>query len=317
MTQNSTRRDLHYTLPGTLATYPRETESMEVPITRQTIRVTAGPDDPVAAGDYNIVLRVPNGPLVTLATPYTSPGEAAATFATNFAAAMQADPAFRSRWVQDPIVAAGLNIDLTSISSLLDYQIVSVTQPAGSNVSAAVLTPGGGASLPIGRIYAYAALAAAPGNAIQGNHRRARPARPLQVGDTLAHLRGLVGRETLAPTQGADFFNPSGDPDAYPPNTVFVGLTRGDGDVEVDPASANIGDAYLASVGAPALYVVLAAGLNSRVGALTTVVDGGNTLQVNAGADPFIRPTMPEPTLPTGIGTQSIRAVRIKLNRTS
>lgn len=321
MTQLRTQRDHFVTRPGDFASYPRGTEDILVPISRQTIRIVAGPDDPVAAGDYNILLRLQGGgPDVTLATPYTSPGEPAASFATNFAAALQADPAFRARWVQNPIVAAGLNIDLSPYSGFVTYQIVQLTQPAGNNVSASQIVAAGGANLPVGVFYAYdAPFASAPGNAAQGNQRRAFPARSLEAGDTISTIRGVVGLEPLSITQGPDFFDPSGDLDAYKPGATAPGLLDGEVDVLVDPSSARIDDSFLIP-GAPPLYAVLAAGLNLQVGAITTVADGGNTVQVNVAdalGSLYARPIMPETAGATTIGGQSVRAVRCKIDRTN
>lgn len=158
----------------------------------------------------------------------------------------------------------------------------------------------------MGVLYAFGALQTGKGG-VTPTPRGARPARPLQAGDTVDDIRGMIAREvnsqTLSPT-----FNDGTQPDQYSPGHEPPGLLRGYGDAVVDPASGPLTQES-------DVYAVLAAGTYSVIGSVADAADGANTVLISGGANPLARVHALSQDLQ--VGSLSMRTVRLKLNRTN
>ena len=303
MSQTQTKRYSSQGAPGHCytATGERETESLCLPKTPLSFTLTWAGTDPSVAGDYVVSFPSPAGGTVS-STYTTAGGIALAVEGTNLKNSLNADPIF-SRYFTASNVGAVLTVTANSPSLNLALSDISISVPGLTTLTASALSAPGGITLRMGSLCKYGADGVGP--AVTDTFREARPAASLEVGDTVADIRGMVMRQANATTLAADFDESA--PDAYSSPAIFPVLNRGEGALVISPESAAI------TRSTTPIYVVLAVGVNSVVNALTTKADGGNTTQVDT-AD-FLRLLGDEFT-PT-FGTPSQRLVRCKINRTN
>jgi len=279
MVQTATPRFIFPTAPGHVYTGDpyNQFENLVLPFTLSVFTITLGAG-PSTAGDYVFNVPLLSGGTFTLTV--TTPGQAVALDGPLVEAAWNAEPALSNLYTA---VAVGAVITLTAKTSGIDLLVSSIVATAApaATVAIAVVSSPGIQELAFGRLYRISTAALPYGPAITGTERDARIAAPLATGVTLGLIRGGVVRQVNSTTLESDFIDDQ--PDRYRSGLVFPGLVNGGMALEVDPASADITPATTT------VYAVLAAGVNSLVGSLTTAVDGGNTVQVNTSG--FLRVT--------------------------
>lgn len=304
MVQRLTTRYHDQTAPGFCFTpaQERKTESCVIPYACQQLTITLAGTDPSVAGDYEITFPLP-GDGSSYTFTYTTAGALLNVDAPAIAAAWNVDPVTSQLYFAS---AAGAVITLIALSSNTSIAAASWsgTKNGGTTVTIAQSVASASTSIRMGVLYKFAPASSIV-QAISGTPRAEVVAAPLGVGDTVDVIRGMVMRELNATQMDPGFSNST--PDQYLSGHVWPGLNQGEGSVVVDPASATITPAT-ASV-----YAVLAVGANSIVGAITTVADGGNTVLINSGANPFARVVAAEST--PVFQTPSTRLARISFFR--
>jgi hypothetical protein len=306
MVQRSTTRYHDQTAPGFCFTPAQEraTESCVIPYNCQKLTITLAGTDPSVAGDYVISFPLPSDGS-TYSLTYTTAGAALLLDGPAIAVAWNADPVASQLYFAS---AAGAVITLTALSSNTSIAAASWsgTKNGGTTATIAQTVASAATSIRMGVLYKWAPASSIV-QGISGTPRAEWVVAPLATGDTVDVIRGMVMREMNATQMDPGFSNSTAD--QYLSGHVFPGLLRGVGTVVVDPASATITPATVS------LYAVLAAGANTIVGAVTTVADGGNTVLINSGANPFARVYGPEST--PVFQTPSTRLARIAFFRAS
>lgn len=311
MVQTSTTRSLFRTLPGHMYSPPqeRETESLCAPFTLQQLTITLAGADPFAAeATLEIVFPLQDGSGLNGQVDVTIPNtttlaDAAALVATAWNANAQAGALYSAsaNAAVITLVARSANTSIAAAS------IVGTFSDAHTATTAQTVAAGA-PSLEMGLFYEYATIALV-GPAITGTPRGARPARLPNGSSTIDTLRGVVARETNSTMLSPTFID-STTFDTYPAGFIFPGMRRGRICARVSPESAVL------TLGS-ALYVVIAVGTNSVVGAVTSLADGGNTIRIdNAPAGNFLGTVTAREETFTAFTGFSGRFVPIAVNRT-
>lgn len=305
MTQIATNRYHYRMLPGLMMQASNyETESICAPKTLQSFTFTIGGDGtPAAAGLYTAAFVTPASG--TLTVSYTSPGEAYAAFVNNFAAAGNATIGLGGNMFTFTSNGATV-VTATARSANTDLAVPTTSVPGADTLTPAEATAPGSPSLRMGLFYVYGTGAT---GAVTGTPRQARPAALPNSATTIADLRGVIGRP-VNQTQLSPDFDDSVSFDQFVAGQIIPGVLRDEVAVVVDPASGTL------DVGSQ-VHVVIAAGTYSTIGAVADVADGANTIRVdNAPTGNILaRVTAREETLT--LGTQSVRLVMLKVNRTN
>lgn len=302
MTQFTTNRSSFRTAPGFVYTPEgagRETESILVPCTPQQLTFTLAGADPITAGDYEYRFVSPVGAFTVTVTQAAVTPTAASVIV---AAALNANPQSGQyfKWTSSLGVVTGV-----AKSGNTSFAVPTTTTNAPTTNTAAISVAAASNSLRMGLFYVYGTPSSI--GAITGTPRGARLGVLPSGSTTVATLRGVVGRVVNQTTLANDFIDGVSN-DAYRAGQMAFGCLRGEVCVVVSPESASI------TVDA-AIYVVIAAGTNSVVGSITTLADGGNTLQLNNTTPVRARVTAPEETL--AIGSYSARVCVLEVNQTN
>ncbi len=304
MTQIATNRYHYRMLPGLMMQASNyETESVCAPHTLQSFTFTIAGGTPAAAGLYTAAFVTPASG--TLTVSYTSPGEAYAAFVANFAAAGNATIGLGGNMFMFTSDGAAV-VTATARSANLDLAVPTTTVPGADTLTAAEATAPGAPSLRMGLFYVYGT---GTQGAVTNTPRQARPAALPSSATLLADLRGVIGRPANQ-TQLSPDFNDAVSFDQFRAGQVMPGVLRDEVAVVVDPASGTMDiDSEV--------YVVIASGVYSTIGAVADAADGANTIRIDNSPTGNIlgRVTAIEETLT--LGTQSVRLVMLKVNRTN
>lgn len=310
MVQTTTRQSMPRMLPGHISTPEgpgRETESILVPYTPQTLTFTVAGTTPAVAGDYAITFATPaNGEQVVTVTALGTEThtQLATKIATAINEALGVSPLYRATSAVGVVTAVAL-------SPQLSLPVPTTTVPGGTTLTAAQSVAAASGSLRIGLWYVYGATPPAVVGAVTGTPRAPRIGVLPGPGTTAALLRGVVARTANQHTRGADPAQNANEPDAYQSPAVAYGCLRGKVDVIVDPDSGTFTEAS-------EVHVVLAAGNYSIVGAVATAADGGNTIQLNNTTPVRARVGAGDVTEELhAFGGETVRLIRLQVNQTN
>jgi len=312
MSQTSTFRFNFRSAPGQIVTPiggPRETESCYSPYAPQQLTITLAGADPFAAeADLTITFPLQDGSglsgtvgPVTIALGQTL-AQAAATVAAAWNASPQASQLYTATSALGVITLVGRSHNL----SILPAAIVGTFTDAHTATTAQAVAAAA-PSIVMGRFYQRGTITQPL--AISGTPRGAKPAAALTSATTIDLIRGVVGREVNSTMLNLP--NSPTDWDSYPAGQVWPGLLRGQAYVQVDPASGSMTEAS-------EVYVVIAAGAYSLIGAVASAADGANTVRIdNAPAGNILASVVSVEENLQPFTTSSGRFVLLKVNRTN
>lgn len=287
MVQFQTTRGRDRSAPGFVFSpmQERSTDSLYIPYNLQTLTATFGGTDPAVVGDYTVTIPLPSSGTYTFT--FTSAGAALAATGPLFAAAWNADPVVGALYFASSSSAV---VNLLAKSSNVSIPAASfvVVVPGTTTLAVAQTVASAAQSLRMGLLFGEDTAPSGLNQAITGAPVDCIIARALTGSDTAATIRGMVARPANQAQMSPDFLNTQ--PDQYVSGQVGFGLRIGEGALIVDPASGVITPATAN------IYAVLAVGAFSIVGAITDTADGGNTVQINSGANPFLRVVAAEET---------------------
>ena len=310
MPQINTTRFMYRSAPGQIVTPiggPRETESCYTPYVVQQLTITiAGADPFAAAADLEIVVPLQDGSGTSVTVELTiANGQTLAQAAASIAAAWN-DSQAASLYTASAVGAVVTLIARSHLISVPAAQVVGTFSDAHTATTAQTVAASA-PSLVMGRFYQRGTVATPL--AIAGTPRDCKPAAALTGSTTIAQIRGMVGREVNStelawPNNFATF-------DAYPAGQPWPGLLRGQGYVQVDPASGTITESS-------EVHVVIAAGAYSLIGAVASAADGGNTIRIdNAPTGNILASVVSVEEDLRPFGPSLGRYVLLKLNRTN
>ena len=305
MTQSVTVRSMFRLLPGHISTPEgagRETESIVSPYTLQQMTFVFGGVSPLAIGDYVV-------PFVTVANgtvPITINSDGTKTFAAatdELAAAINANDSLLGLLLATSNGATTVTTIARSANTSLPLPVTTV--PGADTLTASITVAAAAPSLRMGLFYVYGSPTFT--GALTNTPRGCRVA-ALPAGAAVADIRGVVARAQNQTTLSPTFIDGTTN-DAYLAGSPGYGCLRGEVDVVIDPASGPL-DAF-----ADAVYVVVAAGTYSVIGAVADAADGGNTVRLDNTTPVRARVTAAEETFV--FGSYSGRCVRLKVNQTN